>query len=416
MKKNVTFILLSFLLAINFYGQKQTETEPPFNIKTVAFTQTGLSVNPFFVLGDPFSLEFDDLFGNEADYYFTVTLCNADWSKTILQKVEYLNGLDNQRIQDYRNSLNTLQIYSHYKISFPNKYCSITKSGNYLISIFNDDNELVLSRKCIVYENTLSVAPQVKRIRDHENIDQKQNIELAIDYGNLLLQNPVQNLKVTIFKNGNLNESLQNIKPQYTIGTQLIYRYNTETQFWGGNEFYTLDNSNVRAVNNSVGRVSSGEIYNSHLYLSYPRKNKPYTFFPDFDGNFVVLNSTTDDPNIKADYTWVYFSLADYKPNPKESIYVTGMFNNYSLNDAYKLEFNKESENYEKAILIKQGYTNYQYVLVTDKSKIDYPNAIDGNFYQTLNNYIVVVYYKGNNDRYERVIGFTTTSSANIQN
>ncbi len=416
MKNTTAFILLNLLLTTNLFAQKLVETEPPFNIKTVAFIQNNAPVSPFFSLGDYFSLEFDDLFGNEADYYFTVTLCNADWSKSILQKVEYLNGIDNQRIQDYTNSINTLQIYSHYKLSFPNKSSSITKSGNYLITIFNDDNELVMSRKCIIYENSIGIGTQMKRIRNHERIDEKQNIELTIDYGNALLQNPVQNLKVSIFKNGNFNESIHNIKPQYTIGSQLIYRYNTETQFWGGNEFYTLDNSNVRAVNNSVGRVSAGEIYNSHLYLSYPRKNNPYTFFPDFDGNFIILNSTTDEPNIKADYTWVYFRLTNYTVKPKENVYVNGMFNNYSLNDAYKLEFNKESGDYERAILIKQGYTNYQYVVVDSKGKVDYENAIDGNFYQTLNNYIVVVYYKGNNDRYERVIGFTTTSSENIQN
>ena len=127
------------------------------------------------------------------------------------------------------------------------------------------------------------------------NLNQKQNIELAIKYGDLTLQNPIQNVKISIFQNGNWNNVITNIKPQYTIGSELIYRYNKETQFWAGNEFYTLDNSQIRVVNNSVGRVTAGDIYNSHLYTNNGRKNSIYTYFPDFNGNFVVLNHGSEN-------------------------------------------------------------------------------------------------------------------------
>jgi 1,4-alpha-glucan branching enzyme len=99
-----------------------------------------------------------------------------------------------------------------------------------------------------------------------------------------------------------------------------------------------------------------------------------------------------------------------------KNIYIVGMFNNYNLSEEYKMEFNKSSGFYEKAILLKQGFTNYQYV-VTDKSgKIDNKNAIDGNFFQTENNYTAIVYYRGNNERYDRVIGIANTNSEVIKN
>ncbi|UOX34394.1 DUF5103 domain-containing protein [Flavobacterium sediminilitoris] len=409
----ILFFLISFS---NSYTQVEKEIAPPFNIKTVSFVQNNNNVLPFFKLGDNFELQFDDLFGNEADYYYTITQYNYDWTPSSLAKVEYLNGMDNQRIITYENSFNTLQLYSHYRQQFPNKFNRITKTGNYIIKVFNDEQEIVFSRRFIVYDESVSVASEVRRARDFESINEKQNIELSIKYGDLVLQNPINNVKISIFKNGNWENSISNIKPQYTIGTELIYRYNKETQFWAGNEFYTLDNSQIRVTNNSVGRVTSGDIYNSHLYTNNARKNSVYTYFPDFNGNFVVLNSNAENSQIEADYSWVYFTLNAPDFFDRENIYITGMFNNYVMNEENKMAYNKESGLYEKAILIKQGYTNYQYTIANKNKEIDYKNAIDGNFYQTENNYTILVYYRGNNDRYDSVIGIANTNSEGIRN
>jgi hypothetical protein len=80
------------------------------------------------------------------------------------------------------------------------------------------------------------------------------------------------------------------------------------------------------------------------------------------------------------------------------------------------MEFDEKTGLYEKAFLLKQGFTNYQYVITDKNGKIDYENAIDGNFYQTENNYTAIVYYRGNNERYDRVIGIANTNSEVIRN
>lgn len=412
--------LLVFLISFSFSclcAQVEEEKVPPFNIKTVSFTQGGNNVLPFFRLGENFEFQFDDLFGNEADYYYTITQYNYDWTPTNLAKVEYLNGVDNQRIITYENSYNTLQQYSHYKQAFPNRFNRITKSGNYMIKIYNDNQELIFSRKFIIFEDQLNVRIGIRRARDMEFINEKHNVEMSINYGDRILQDPINNVKVSLFQNGNWKSEIKNIKPQYTIGTELIYRYDKETQFWAGNEYYTLDNSNIRMVNNSVARVTSGNnIYNSFLYVNYPKKNKVYTYFPDFNGNFIVRNINTENPDIEADYSWVYFTLDAPTFFKNESIYITGMFNNYSHTEENKMTYNEQTKMYEKAILIKQGFTNYNYVVTDKNGKIKHRDAIDGNFFQTENNYTAIVYYRGNNDRYDRVIGVSTTSSEVIKN
>ena len=412
-------IIILFCLSLHgfIFSQAGIEQDPSFNIKTISFRVNGNNVIPFFKLGETFELSFDDLYGDEADYYYTITQYNYDWSApSDLAKVEYLNGVDNQRIITYENSFNTLQLYSHYRQVFPNRFNQITKSGNYLITILNDEREIVFTRKIIIYEDQVSVGLLVRRARDFESLDGKQNIEMTINYGDRILQNPIQNVRVTLFQNGNLKNSISNIKPQFTLGTELIYRYNKETQFWGGNEAYSIDNKIIRATNNTVAKVTSGEnIYNTYLYVNTPRRNQPYTYFPDINGNFFIQNINAVNSQIESDYSWVYFALNT--PNmPDKNIYIVGMFNNYNLSDEYKMEFDKNSGLYEKAILLKQGFTNYQYV-VTDKSgKIDNENAIDGNFFQTENNYTAIVYYRGNNERYDRVIGIANTNSEVIKN
>jgi len=406
------------LLFFNFsFSQEGIEQEPPFNIKTISFVSNNTNVIPFFKLGESFQLQFDDLYSDEADYYYTITQYNYDWSApTNLSKAEYLNGMDNQRIITYENSFNTLQLYSHYRQVFPNKFNQITKSGNYLFTILNDENEIVFSRRVIIYEEEVNVGLLVRRSRDFEGLDGKQNIEMSINYGDKILQNPIQNVKVTLFQNGNWKTSISNLKPQYTLGSELIYRYNKETQFWGGNEGYTIDNKIIRATNNTIARVTSGDnIYNTYLYTNTPRKNQPYTYFPDINGNFFVQNANGSNSGIEADYSWVYFAL-DAPEFLEGNIYVSGMFNNYALTDDYKMELNKKTGLYEKALLIKQGFTNYQYILTNKKGAIDFENAIDGNYFQTENNYTAIVYYKGNNDRYDRVIGIANTNSEVIRN
>mgnify|MGYP000005526452 CR=1 FL=1 len=119
---------------------------------------------------------------------------------------------------------------------------------------------------------------------------------------------------------------------------------------------------------------------------------------------------------IEADYAWVFFSLSAPAFYEKKSIYVNGMFNNFAIGEENKMDYNAEKGIYEKALLIKQGFTNFQYVIADSNGKIDEENAIDGNFFQTEDNYFVLVYYKENNQRYDRIIGKGIANSVDITN
>ena len=421
-KKMPKFLFQNFLLFFIFTfataQEVQTEVTPPYNIKTVSFVQNGNNVVPIFELGSTFELQFDDLFGNEANYYFDITHCDYNWKPTDIPKTDFIRGFDNQRITNYVNSFNTLQVYSHYKLAFPNQFTTeLRLSGNYMLRILNEDKEVVFSRKFILYEEHSTVAAQVKRSRDLSNIDYMQNLEFTILSNDIAFQTPLQNVKVLLLQNGDFSTSIKNIPPQYTIGNQLVYKYGKETLFWGGNEFLYFENKDIRAANNNVGKVgSNNDIYNSYLYTNAARANQIYTNYEDVNGNFVVKNINGSNNEIEADYAWVYFTLSAPTFRLNKDIYITGMFNNYSLSPEYKMDYNQDKGVYEKAIMIKQGFTNFQYKIADKNGVVDYENAIDGNFFQTENNYTILVYYKQSSDRYMRVIGKGNANSINITN
>jgi hypothetical protein len=412
------FKKLLFLLSITTVSaQVETEVVPPYNIKTISFVQNNKNVVPIFPLGDGFQLQFDDLYGNEADYYYEIIHCDYNWKPTESPKTDYMQGFDNQRIIDYSNSLNTLQMYSHYRLSIPNQFTKLRISGNYILKVLNEDKEVVFTRKFILYEDVVTIPIQIKRARTVENLDYKNNLEFVVKTNTINFQNPLKNIKVMLIQNGQLATAIKNVPPQYTIGNDLVYKYDTETQFWAGNEFLFFDNKEIRTASNNIARIdSNGSLYNSYLFTHNARKNFPYSLTEDVNGNFVVRNLSATNNEIEADYTWVYFSLSAPTFRLKKDIYITGMFNNYNLIPEYKMDYNEKKGIYEKAALIKQGFTNFQYTVADDNGIIDSENAIDGNFYQTENEYTILVYYRENNDRYERVIGKGTANSLNITN
>ena len=412
-----SFIIL-LLFSAKAMAQVQQEVAPPFNIKTVSFVQNSLNVIPVFELGAGFQLQFDDLYGTNADYFYEITHCDYNWEPSNIPKNEYLQGFDNQRIQTITNSFNTLQIYSHFALSIPNQFTQqLRLSGNYILKILNESREVVFSRKFILYENIVNVPMQIKRARTGNLIPYKHNVDFAINSETINFQNPIKNVKVALFQNGNFNNAIKNIAPQYTMGNNLIYKYDTETQFWAGNEYWYFENKNIRIATNFISRVDTNtDVYGCHLFTTNARANQVYTFAPDVNGNFAVLNANATNSEIEADYAWIYFTLSAPTFRLKKDIYIGGQFNNYQLNPEFKMDYNAEKGLYEKAILIKQGFTNFKYTIANSKGEIDNENAIDGNFYQTENEYTTLVYYRNGIDRYDRVIGKGTASSINIIN
>ena len=229
-------LLLFLTLGYFFSSEAQIiEKIEPYHIRTIQF-RGGIQQSrlPIIHLGESLHLSFDDINGDEADYYYRITHHDFDWTPSDLSKGEYLDGFDDIRIVDYENSLNSLQLYSHYTLRIPNKDTrGVLKSGNYLLSIYNYDGDLVFTRKFMVMLNEVKVAVDIKRARTLKYINSKQSVHFTIDSPGELLINPKESVKTLVLQNNNLKSAIADLKPQYTIGSKLIYRYDHESSFWG---------------------------------------------------------------------------------------------------------------------------------------------------------------------------------------
>ncbi|MGS2739836.1 type IX secretion system plug protein [Sinomicrobium sp. M5D2P17] len=422
MHRKKYFLLPLAIMSLTLSGlfaQAEHEVEPPEYIKSIVFKSDGNNSNdqfPVIMSGEAFTLSFDDLRARESDYYYRIVHCNADWTPSDLLKSQFLDGVDNQRIQDYRNSVTTLQPYSHYDLTLPNSRTRLKLSGNYILKIYDNNDKLMFSRRFVIYKDIVSVGVVLKRAREMAVIAEKQVVQLTINTNGQTLVNPQQEVKVVILQNHNWNTAITGIKPQFYSGNQLIYKYDKETSFDGGNEYLYFDNKEIRASSNTISGIELRDIYNTYLFTNTIETDKPYTYYPDINGDFEIrtLDGNDSDNDTEADYADVHFSLKYAQEMGLNEVYVYGKFNNYRLTGQNRMTLDESGERLQVKIRLKQGFYNYKFVMAGPDG-IDY-TTINGNHFETENNYLVLVYYRNFGDMYDSLIGIGSGTSVNISN
>ncbi len=401
--------------ALPLAAQVQEEVNPPENIKTIIFKGPTDDQFPVVELGEIITLQFDDMSATEQDYYYKIIHCDYDWTPSRLLKSEYLDGADNQRIIDYQNSYNTLQPYSHYRLRIPNINVRPRVSGNYMLEVYNSYNELQFSRRFVIYQNLVSVGVALKRSRDFDAFNAEQLVELSINTAGFPVVNPKKEIKVVVLQNYYWPTAIYNVPPQYTRGTLLEYRYADKIVFEGGNEFLNFDTSDLRRPSNRINRIDYRDLYHHYLFTDGYRNDLEYTYNPDINGDFELRTLQGEDQNRESEYTSVHFSLP-YDPILNlDEVYVFGKFNNYALEDINRMTYNEENGNMEAAIILKQGFYNYKYVIKRENGQVEL-NTVSGNFHFAENQYLALVYYRDFGDVYDSIIGIGTGNSENITN
>ena len=412
--KNNILIGLIFFIQISF---SQTNFKDAENIKTVIFKPTNTNAYvPIIKLGEELQLIFDDLNADEHEYTYKIAHYSYDWKVSNLPESEFIDGFAEYRIREYENSFNTLQPFTNYRLTIPNSHTKVKLSGNYMLSVLNEDEEVVFIRRFIVYEPKVTIGVAIYKSRDITTINTKQTVEFRINHPNLRINNPRVEIKPVILQNNNWHNAISGLKPQYYRGTQLIYKYDKEASFWGGNEFLYFDTKSIRSSTLNIAKIELGEnLYHSYLYTNQERIDQPYTYFPDINGNFTVRTLDGENTHTDADYSWVHFSLESLENLEGKELFISGNFNNWELNDSNKLNYNKSTGLYEATLLFKQGFYNYQYVTKTKEGVIS-THDVDGSHYETENDYTVLVYYTEYGNWHHQVIGVGFGNSEKINN
>lgn len=400
MKKCILFIFSAFYSVLS-YSQ---------NIKSIQLRALGDNVYTAIVpLGTVLELSFDDLEADGKDYHYKIEHMTHDWKKSRLLSSQFIDGFDENTIINVTNSFNTLQSYTHYEVRIPNANTIITKSGNYLISVLDDDDDILFTRKFVLYESAATVAIQASRSRNATTLNTQQTIEFSVNYPNLRINNPQQEINVALLKNENWNETITNLQPTFFKPNQFKYTYSNKTNFWGGNEYLNFDSKFLRNKSINIVKIERGDVFQHYVYPYSYDPYLTYRYNPDINGQFVFRTLEGNDARTEADYARMHFTLDAEEPFNDKKVHVYGAFNNFEIDDETELTYNFDDSSYRGSILMKQGFYNYTFATVDEFGNVD-TNEINGSFFQTENQYTVIVYFKPFGSLYDRVIGMGSVS------
>jgi len=404
MNKSSITILLFLLIFSKNYSQFHKLPENIFSVKIKGSNQD----YPVFNLSDKIFFSFDDLNTKKSSFYYKINHYDFEWKPSKILKSEYIDGYDDNLIESFDNSYNTLIDYTNYQISIPNKDLKLKISGNYSISIHSENGDFLFEKKFSVLNKMISTNIKIKKSSDLEKIDSHQNIDISVRCDNCNKFNGnSSDLKLVVIKNNNLNNFRVIEKPDYFLNNTLIYR---DISFEGGNEFLNFDSSKINSTNVKVYKTELNDFYEIYLRTDIDRTDSFYQYNPDINGSFVI-NKNFNNPEIENDYSLVKFSFKPDRIDKKNRVFIIGEFNDYKITNKYELKLNNNL--YKGEFKFKQGFYNYKYLSLETSGRI---KKYSGNFWETQNIYIALLYHKKLTEKYYKLISISETSSVNIKN
>lgn len=390
----------------------------PF-IKTVQMHESSWDhASPIINLNssEQIELSFDDLEGDQKQYTATFIHCNSDWTPSDLMTTEYMDGFIDLNFINFTFSMNTLQKYTHYSLKFPQQNIKFTKSGNYLALVYlnGDRNEIVLTRRFLVYDSKVNIGYSFRQSMGDDEQFSKQHLDFKISHAAYNITNPNTDLNVTILQNNRWDNAVTNIKPTFLGLGELTYSLDDASTFSGGNEFRYFDIRSTRFLTERVKDVYRDEKLLNHAKLidEENRVTKPYVFYNDFNGGFVIKNrEAIGNQDVEADYIYVDFFMPYKNPESAGNFYILGKLTDWRLNNYSKMTYNYKRMGYEKQLYLKQGFYNYQIVLSSDSKKGGDETVVEGSHWETENDYNILVYHRKLGTYYDQLIGYKKVNS-----
>jgi hypothetical protein len=408
MKKAIFFLSLVFICNLNICAQRNEILDKNIASLQVVANNDWLSL-PIITLNsnDFVNISFDDLTHEYHRYCYKIEHCEADWqTSSALFESDYIDGFaSGNTIDDVQESTNTVQLYTHYKISFPNNKCRPKISGNYRVTIYdeNDEKHVVCRAYFMIVEPSMAVHLNVTTNTDIDINGKYQQVEMAVDYGNNIISNPQTQIKTVVMQNSRWDNAVVNARPQYIKANGLQWIHCKDFIFDGGNEYRKFETLDVTHTTMGLESINwDGHNYHAWIWTDEPRPS--YIYDKDANGAFLIRNSDNIDNDVNSDYIITHFRLKS--PQIPYPIYINGFFTNDRFLPQYEMKWNEKNQQYEGELLLKQGYYSYQYLMMKPEGKLT-PVPSEGNFYQTENTYQALIYFKANGDRTDRLVGYT---------
>jgi hypothetical protein len=417
------FVVWFLTAPIDLWGQSGRDFQNPDltneNIKTVQFHRVGWPMSyPLIELNSnqKLLLSFDELGTEIKNYHYSIEMCDADWEPSTLMPTEYLLGDNLRPIEDFRHSFNTTFDYVHYEVVFPNEDASVFLSGNYLLRVFEDydSRNPVLIRRFMVSEQQVKTEVNINYTMQSLGRENYQEIDFEVFYPGINIQDPGNEVAVTIMQNGRTDNAITGLRPLFFGNDRMDFNYNREVVLEGGNEFRWVDLRSLRFQSDHIREITfSDPFYHVDIFTDHPQADKSYFYHRDFNGRYYIEVQEEQDPEISADYAFVHFSLDWVPPFQNREVYLIGGVSNWQCNQNNLMTYDFDNDLYKLTLLLKQGYYNYQYLVKQEAGSPGSVMALEGSFGRTENDYLILVYYRAAGKRYDRLIGAEIANSVN---
>ncbi len=426
-KRSLFFCSFVLMTGINTAPAQVPDTLPNTNrvydskIKTVMLYKDGFEMSaPVMNMstGERLKLSFDELDTDLKRFRYTIRHCEADWTTSSeLMTSEYIDGFQDDAIDDFGYSYNTITNFTHYSLVFPTSNLRPKISGNYIIIVFLDDPaNVILTWRFMIVENTgLSVAGNVRPANNVTDRFTKQQVDFTLEYNGMTINDPTREIKILMTQNDRMDNAIWGLTPRFVRGSSLDYTDEPQCLFNGGNEFRAFDIKSLLYQSERIKKiVSDNSGYSVYLLDDLPRPFKNYSTDRDINGRKLIKNEEhAKNSDIEADYAYIHFFLPFPSQLNNGQIYILGAVTDWQVNDSSRMNYNLQRKGYEKTLFLKQGYYNYIYIFKDNRTGKTDETLIEGNHWETENEYTIWVYYHPTGSQYDHLIAIQDLNSHN---
>lgn len=352
--------------------------------------------------GNVMDIGFDQLSHDYHRYVYTIEHCEYDWTtSTEIFESDYLVGFNNSPIDDYQKSINTNILYTHYSLEIPNDRCQLKMGGNYRLTISDDDSgEKVAEVEFMVVDPQVNISLTTTTNTDIDLNDKHQQVGVTLDYSNLSVSNPKEQLRLVVKQNDCEETARRDVAPNLVSHNQLAWNHNRQLIFPAGNVYRKYEMLDVSHPTMGIDRIEwDGHDYQVYPFADEPRRN--YLTDVSANGYAIVRNSDNSEVDYTCDYVYVHYCLIT--PRLQGTLYIDGHWTNDTNRTTYAMDYDEEQGCYRATLLQKQGYYSYRYLMETPGGLALSPT--EGNFYETDNDYQAYIYYKGIGERTWNLVG-----------
>ncbi|MCH7411194.1 DUF5103 domain-containing protein [Belliella sp. DSM 111904] len=414
--KNCLMILVLTIVSMRTYGQDSLQDRVfEENIQSVRlFPQstefaTQMS-SPAISLqaNTPLLLSFDDIAFDPDMYSVRLIHCDMDWTPSDLKENDYLEQFNEFNITDYNYSIDTRIPYIHYNFVIPR----VTKSGNYVVQVYRgrEQDKTIITRRFMVFDNSIQVGAKVVPPSQTEYRRKQQQLNINLNYKGREVLDPRTGLRVVIRQNQRWDNIITDLKPTMVredLKTVAFELFDGTNAFFAGNEFRFVDLRYVRARGNNVAKVQMEEdVVYAETMVEKARPSSAYSQYLDMNGQYVIFNFERQNHDLEGEYMLATFNLN--AEGITETPYLVGALTNWGRVPDAKMELNKKTNTYQATLLLKQGWYDYQFAYKTDEGWNMSP--IEGDHFETENEYEVLVYFRDVGSRYDELVGYSNVN------